>query len=162
MTMDEMIEKFEITDIHKSGAVLDPIKLDWMNGEYIKRMEISELHTRLTRYLEEYEGEFYSTVFSEKDYQYNTKIIRELQTRMKKFDEYIDITKSLYECGMICVFWDFEFYDEQCEYDSKYCISEIFEASFIHGNYEKNSKKPLSILRDASRDNISAWFHFRS
>jgi len=40
MTMDEMISKFEITDIHKSGAVLDPVKLDWMNGEYIKRMEI--------------------------------------------------------------------------------------------------------------------------
>ena len=96
MTMDEMIEKFEITDIHKSGAVLDPIKLDWMNGEYIKRMEIPDLHTRLARYLEEYEGEFYTTVFSEKDYQYNTKIIHELQTRMKKFDEYIDLTKSLY------------------------------------------------------------------
>jgi nondiscriminating glutamyl-tRNA synthetase len=40
MTMDEMIAKFDITDIHKSGAVLDPIKLDWMNGEYIKRMEL--------------------------------------------------------------------------------------------------------------------------
>jgi glutamyl/glutaminyl-tRNA synthetase len=35
-----MIEKFEIADIHKAGAVLDPIKLDWMNGEYIKRMPI--------------------------------------------------------------------------------------------------------------------------
>jgi glutamyl-tRNA synthetase len=31
MTIEEMIEKFEIKDIHKSGAVLDPIKLDWMN-----------------------------------------------------------------------------------------------------------------------------------
>jgi nondiscriminating glutamyl-tRNA synthetase len=40
MSMDEMIEKFEIADIHKAGAVLDPIKLDWMNGEYIKRMPI--------------------------------------------------------------------------------------------------------------------------
>jgi nondiscriminating glutamyl-tRNA synthetase len=39
MSMDEMIAKFEIKDIHKSGAVLDPIKLDWMNGEYIKRMD---------------------------------------------------------------------------------------------------------------------------
>ncbi len=55
MSMDEMIEQFEITAIHKSGAVLDPIKLDWMNGEYIKRMEISELHTRLANYLEQYE-----------------------------------------------------------------------------------------------------------
>jgi glutamyl/glutaminyl-tRNA synthetase len=38
--MDQMIALFDIGDIHKSGAVLDPIKLDWMNGEYIKRMDI--------------------------------------------------------------------------------------------------------------------------
>jgi nondiscriminating glutamyl-tRNA synthetase len=96
MTMDEMIEKFEIRDIHKSGAVLDPVKLDWMNGEYIKRMEIGELHTRLAKYLEEYEEDFYRNTFSQKDYEYNTRIIRELQTRMKKFDEYIGLTTSLY------------------------------------------------------------------
>lgn len=96
MTMDEMIAKFEITDIHKSGAVLDPIKLDWMNGEYIKRMELGELHTRLARYLEEYEPEFYRDVFSQKDYSYNTRILAELQPRMKRFDEYIELTKFLY------------------------------------------------------------------
>lgn len=96
MTMDEMITKFEITDIHKSGAVLDPIKLDWMNGEYIKRMELGELHMRLAKYLEEYEGEFYREIFSQKDYQFNTRITRELQTRMKRFDEFIELTKSLY------------------------------------------------------------------
>ncbi len=96
MTMDEMIAKFEITDIHKSGAVLDPIKLDWMNGEYIKRMELGELHTRLARYLEQYESDFYHDIFSQKDYQFNTRIISELQTRMKRFDEFIELTKFLY------------------------------------------------------------------
>ncbi len=96
MSMDEMIEKFEITDIHKAGAVLDPVKLDWMNGEYIKRMDIGELHTRLARYLETYEKEFYEKVFSQKNYDENTRIIRELQTRMKRFDEYIGLTTSLY------------------------------------------------------------------
>lgn len=94
--MDEMIEKFEITDIHKAGAVLDPVKLDWMNGEYIKRMDIGELHARLARYLETYEKEFYEKVFSQKNYDENTRIIRELQTRMKRFDEYIGLTTSLY------------------------------------------------------------------
>lgn len=96
MTMDEMIAKFEITDIHKSGAVLDPIKLDWMNGEYIKRMELGELHTRLAKYLEEYSPEFYANIFSQKDYNYNTRIIIELQTRMKRFDEYVSLTTCLY------------------------------------------------------------------
>jgi glutamyl/glutaminyl-tRNA synthetase len=96
MSMDEMIEKFDIKDIHKSGAVLDPIKLDWMNGEYIKRMDIGELHSRIAKFLEEYEGEFYREVFSQRDYEYNTRVIMELQTRLKRFDEYISLTTSLY------------------------------------------------------------------
>jgi glutamyl/glutaminyl-tRNA synthetase len=96
MSMSEMIERFEIRDIHKSGAVLDPIKLDWMNGEYIKKMEIGELHTRLASYLEEYEPDFYLTTFSQRDYAYNTRIIRELQTRMKRFEEFISLTSYLY------------------------------------------------------------------
>ncbi len=91
-----MISKFEITDIHKSGAVLDPIKLDWMNGEYIKRMELGELHSRIVKYLEEYENEFYTHIFSQKNYDFNTKIIRELQTRMKRFDEFVELSKFFY------------------------------------------------------------------
>lgn len=101
MTMDEMISKFEITDIHKSGAVLDPVKLDWMNGEYIKRMEIWDLHTRLSKYLKEYNLDFYQNIFSQKDYSYNTRIISELQTRMKRFDEYITLTSCLYGDSVI-------------------------------------------------------------
>lgn len=96
MTMNEMIERFQIQDIHKSGAMFDTVKLDWMNGEYIKRMEIGELHTRLARYLEQYESDFYRDVFSQKDYQFNTRIILEIQTRMKRFDEFVELTKFLY------------------------------------------------------------------
>jgi glutamyl-tRNA synthetase len=96
MTMDEMVSKFEITDIHKSGAVLDPIKLDWMNGEYIKRMEVGELHIKIASYLEKYESDFYRNIFSKKEYIFNSKIIRELQGRMKRFDEFIELTSCLY------------------------------------------------------------------
>jgi glutamyl/glutaminyl-tRNA synthetase len=94
--MEEMIAKFEITDIHKSGAVLDPIKLDWMNGEYIKRLSIGDLHAKVAKHLEEYEEEFYKNTFSQKNYDYNNRIILELQTRMKRFDEFISLTSCLY------------------------------------------------------------------
>ena len=96
MSMDEMIAKFEIKDIHKSGAVLDPIKLDWMNGEYIKRMPLPELHERLAEYLKEYEPSFYENIFAKQDFTFNTKILTELQARMKRFDEFIELTKFLY------------------------------------------------------------------
>ena len=96
MSMDEMIAKFEITDIHKAGAVLDPVKLDWMNGEYIKKMPLDELYHRLEAYLKKYQSDFYTNIFSQKNSSLHTKILAELQTRMKRFDEYIELTEFLY------------------------------------------------------------------
>ena len=99
--MQEMIEKFEIADIHKAGAVLDPVKLDWMNGEYIKRMPIGELHAKLNDYLEEHEEGFYHDVFAKREYGFNEKILAELQTRMKRFNEYRELTEFLYSDAKI-------------------------------------------------------------
>lgn len=36
-TMNELIEKFSLDHVHKGGAVFDIKKLDWVNGEYIKK-----------------------------------------------------------------------------------------------------------------------------
>lgn len=97
MSLQEMIEKFDIKDIHKAGAVLDPVKLDWMNGEYIRRMNIEVLYDRLAKYLEQYESDFFRNIFHKREYGYNISLIRELQTRIKRLDEYIGLTKFLYE-----------------------------------------------------------------
>ena len=37
-TMKELIEKFTLDRVHKGGAIFDLKKLDWINGEYIKKM----------------------------------------------------------------------------------------------------------------------------
>jgi len=37
-TMDELVEKFTLEHVHKGGAVFDIKKLDWVNGEYIRKM----------------------------------------------------------------------------------------------------------------------------
>jgi len=36
-SMDELAEKFSLDRVHKGGAVFDLKKLDWINGEYIKK-----------------------------------------------------------------------------------------------------------------------------
>lgn len=43
MSMSEMIEKFSLDRVSKSGGVFDVNKLNWMNGLYIKEMPIEEL-----------------------------------------------------------------------------------------------------------------------
>ncbi len=36
MTLDQMIEKFDLSSVQKSGAIFDKTKLEWMNKEYLK------------------------------------------------------------------------------------------------------------------------------
>lgn len=43
MTMAEMIEKFSLDRVSKSGGVFDVNKLNWMNGLYIKEMDLDAL-----------------------------------------------------------------------------------------------------------------------
>lgn len=42
-TKDEMIAAFDLRKINKGGAVFDIGKLDWMNGEYIKKLDDGKL-----------------------------------------------------------------------------------------------------------------------
>lgn len=95
-TMDELVERFDIKDVHKAWAIFDIEKLNWMNSEYIKRAELNELYRKLEDYLKKYESEFYNEIFSKHEKPYNLKIVKELQTRLIKFDEYIWITTFLY------------------------------------------------------------------
>ena len=48
MSREQLIARFEITDVHPSPAMFDTKKLDWMNGEYIRLLEDDEL-TRLVK-----------------------------------------------------------------------------------------------------------------
>ena len=39
----EMIEEFKLSEVHKSGAVFDIKKLNWINAQYIRNLEIEKL-----------------------------------------------------------------------------------------------------------------------
>ena len=51
-TLPELVERFDLSGVHKAGAVFDLQKLDWLNGEYIKRLSVDELYTRALPFLE--------------------------------------------------------------------------------------------------------------
>ena len=42
-TMDELMEAFSLENINKAGAVFDLKRLDWMNQQHVKELDISEL-----------------------------------------------------------------------------------------------------------------------
>ncbi len=41
-TLDELIQKFDIKGLSKSPAIFDIVKLTWLNGEYIKKMDFDK------------------------------------------------------------------------------------------------------------------------
>lgn len=54
-SLDDLVEKFDLSQVHKAGAVFDLKKLDWMNVEYIKKLSLDELYKRGMPFLSEKE-----------------------------------------------------------------------------------------------------------
>lgn len=51
-TLQELVEKFDYKNINKSPAIFDPVKLKWMNGEYIKKLSLEEFNALAKPYYE--------------------------------------------------------------------------------------------------------------
>ncbi len=49
--LQEMIEAFDIKGISKSPAIFDPKKLDWLNGEYIRKLSFEEFYEKALPYI---------------------------------------------------------------------------------------------------------------
>ena len=45
--LDEIVERFDIADVHKGGAVFDRERLEWLNGQWIRRLTPDDLIDRL-------------------------------------------------------------------------------------------------------------------
>jgi len=55
-SLKELIEKFDLSHIHKGGAVFDLKKLDWLNGKYIREKNDTELFALCRPILVDYLG----------------------------------------------------------------------------------------------------------
>lgn len=46
MNLEEIIKEFDLARVQKGGAVFNPEKLDWLNGYYLKNLDVEELLPR--------------------------------------------------------------------------------------------------------------------
>jgi len=51
-TREELIEKFSLEAVGRSAAAINPGKLDWLNSQYIKKIELDELVQRAQPFIE--------------------------------------------------------------------------------------------------------------
>jgi len=52
LSLDEIVERFDLARVQKAGAVFDLERLEWINGQWIRRLGPQELIDRLRPFLE--------------------------------------------------------------------------------------------------------------
>jgi nondiscriminating glutamyl-tRNA synthetase len=52
LSLDEIVKRFDMTDVHKGGAVFDRERLEWLNGQWIRRLTPEDLIDRLRPFVE--------------------------------------------------------------------------------------------------------------
>lgn len=85
-SMDKLIEKFDLKKVHKAGAVFDLKKLDWINGQYIKKLSDEELLKHAKPFFEKQDF-FANSSDDRKTDAYLTKVLTVEKERLAKFSD---------------------------------------------------------------------------
>lgn len=89
-SLDELIKAFTLDRIHKSGAIFDPQKLDWIQGQWMRKIPIEEFVSRIKPLvLEKHPSAANDPKFSEK--------AALIQERITFFPEAPDMLAYFYE-----------------------------------------------------------------
>ncbi len=85
-SIEEMIEVFDFKNFNPASAYFDETKLDWMNGEYIRRMSDEDLAKRLQDYLVDHPAK-----------EKIAPVVPLIKERIKKLSDFIPLTDFLFE-----------------------------------------------------------------
>jgi len=85
-TREELIEKFSLEAVGRSAAAINPGKLDWLNSEYIKKIELDELVQRVWPFIE-------AKGYSNRDSDLLRKAVLSLRERVKTLVEMAELSE---------------------------------------------------------------------
>jgi glutamyl-tRNA synthetase len=85
-TREELIEKFSLGAVGKSAAAINPGKLDWLNAQYIKGIDLDELIQRVQPFIE-------AKGYSINDLNLLKKAVLSLRERVKTLVEMADLSE---------------------------------------------------------------------
>lgn len=88
-TQDELVEKFSLSRVQKSGARFDEQRLIWMNGHYIRQMDVEELYKKT--------ADFWPKTAKHAPESYKKAVLAVTQERLKYFSELPSLTNFFFE-----------------------------------------------------------------
>ena len=83
---EEFTKVFDLKDVKAIGPAFDPVKLEWMNGEYIRQMPIRQLADKIL--------EFYAN--NKLPEETVEKTIPLIQERIKKLSDYLPLCEFFF------------------------------------------------------------------
>ena len=95
ISLDEMVKDFDLKDMNLSSPVFDITKLEWMNGEYIRKMSDEELTKRLQEFL----VDLSAGALAKEDHPVRdiAPVVPLIKERIKKLSDFIPLTDFLRE-----------------------------------------------------------------
>lgn len=85
-TMDEFIQVFDLKDMQPVGPVFDMTKLEWMSGQHIRLLDVTDLKERISGFLKEgYDKEIIE------------KTIPLVRERIKKLSDYLPLSEFFFK-----------------------------------------------------------------
>lgn len=136
-SIPELIEKFSLERVSTSPALFDIDKLKWMNGQYIRQMNLTELTRRCLPFLEE--AGLIKQEPDDERFKWLEKIIALEQERVKKLEE---VAQAI----------DF-FFADQVEYDAK-SVEKVLKRQKDAQKVLKLAEERLDSLTDFKRGSI--------
>lgn len=85
----EVIDKFDISRVQRSGAKFDEQRLLWMNGHYIREMDLDKLYSEVETFWPESSKDF--------DDNYKKSVLAIIQERLKYFSELTELTEFFFK-----------------------------------------------------------------
>jgi glutamyl-tRNA synthetase len=85
---NELIEKFKLAQVGRSGAHFDERRLEWMNGVYIRNLALDDLYAR--------SEDFWPTEAIDADESYKKHVLGLVQERLKYFAELPELTRFFF------------------------------------------------------------------
>lgn len=88
-TMEELIEKFRLDRVGRSGARFDVQRLTWLNGQHIRTLTLDDLYSRVEK--------FWPTSAANASQSYKKEILKLVQDRLKTLRDLPSLSSYFFE-----------------------------------------------------------------
>lgn len=90
-SVEELVQKFSLAKVQKSGARFDEHRLQWMNGYHIRQLSLDELYKRTKH------GDYWPTKAQDFPEEYQKQVLGLVQDRLKYLAELPGLTRFFFE-----------------------------------------------------------------